>query len=242
MLRLTKRVSKGLRKLKTDIMRKVVARLYLAGEGIEIGGLHNPLPVPRKASVRYVDRMSVDDLRIQYPELKREKLVHVDIIDNGELLETIEDETQCFVIANHFLEHSQNPLLAAQNMLRVLKLGGVLYVALPDKRYTFDAARPVTTLAHVIDDFNHGPAGSRFSHFEEWVHFVNGVTGDSEIAEKATALMEQDYSIHFHVWTQKEMLELFLYISHSICFDFEIILKNGDEVILVLRKSEQAAK
>lgn len=220
-------------------MRKGISHLYLSGEGVEIGGLHNPLSVPRKASVRYVDRMSAEELRKQYPELNDKRLVHVDIIDDGERLETISDSTQDFVIANHFLEHSENPLNAVRNMLRVLKNNGILYAALPDKRYTFDAGRPVTPLAHILDDYAQGPEHSRLSHFHEWVRLVDGVSDAAEITAKAAALLDLNYSIHFHVWTQKEMLELFLHISQSYRLDFEVILKNGDESIFILRKLEQ---
>ena len=63
---------------------------------------------------------------------------------------------QDFVIANQVLEHFQNPLLALQNMLRVLKPGGVLYLSLPDKRFSFDVDRPVTTVEHVLRDYRRG--------------------------------------------------------------------------------------
>src|SRR5437763_15908927 len=59
--------------------RVALARLYLRGEGIEIGALHNPLPLPRRAKARYVDRLSVADLRRQYPDLRDKPLVKVDI-------------------------------------------------------------------------------------------------------------------------------------------------------------------
>ena len=92
--------------------------------------------------MKYVDRMTVAELRRQYQELAGDPLVETDIIDNGEQLTTIRDETQDFVIANHFIEHCQNPIQTFQNLFRVLKPGGVLYVAVPDKRFTFDADRP----------------------------------------------------------------------------------------------------
>ena len=69
--------------------REALAAHYLRGHGIEIGALHNPLKVPRRAHVSYVDRMAVPDLRAHYPELAREKLVPVDIIGDGETLSTL---------------------------------------------------------------------------------------------------------------------------------------------------------
>ncbi|MFL5664663.1 MAG: methyltransferase domain-containing protein, partial [Ktedonobacteraceae bacterium] len=114
--------------------REFIAKTYISGNGIEIGALHRRLRVPKKARVKYVDRWSVPELREQCPELRFYWLPRVDIIDNGEQLKTIGDSTQDFVIANHFLEHCQNPIGAISNMLRVIKQGGVIYLAIPDKR------------------------------------------------------------------------------------------------------------
>src|SRR5215510_2466385 len=110
--------------------RELIAEAYLTGLGIEIGALHNPLKVPSAATVRYVDRLSALDLREQYPELADQELVNVDIRADGELLETIPDSSQDFVIANHFVEHCQDTIGAILNMLIVLKPTGVLYLAL----------------------------------------------------------------------------------------------------------------
>ena len=147
--------------------RESIASMYLRGEGIKIGALHNPLLLPQSAKIKYVDRMSLPDLRKQYPELGSKELVDVDILDDGELLATIKDSTQDFVIANQFLEHCQNPIGAIRNMLRVLKEGGVLYLSIPDKRYSFDADRPVTSIEHLLKDYQEGPEWSKKQHFEE---------------------------------------------------------------------------
>src|SRR5438309_632310 len=55
--------------------RDAIAAIFLRGDGIEIGALHQPLPVPASARVKYVDRMTVADLRRQYEELAAEPLV-----------------------------------------------------------------------------------------------------------------------------------------------------------------------
>jgi predicted SAM-dependent methyltransferase len=234
----------GIKKLKRlmglfvlTIDRDAVAATYLKGNGIEIGALHNPLKVSERASVRYLDRMSVADLRGQYPELATENLVDVDIVDDGEHLGTVADESQDFIIANHFVEHSQNPLLAIANMFRVLKVGGMLYIALPDKRYSFDVDRPVTSLDHLLRDFQEGPEWSRKGHFEEWAWFVSGAESLEEREHIVSKLMIMDYSIHFHVWSQKEMVELILYLQTAHIFEIELMLRSGGENIFILRKS-----
>lgn len=219
-----------------SIDRDAVATTYLRGDGIEIGALHNPLKVSEKARVKYVDRMSVAELRRQYPELAAENLVEVDIIDDGEYLAAVADGSQDFVIANHFVEHSQNPLLAVSNMLRVLRGGGVLYLALPDKRYSFDAERQVTSLDHVIRDFQEGPEWSRKTHFDEWVRYFCKVEDPVEHEQEVSKLMAMDFSIHYHVWSQKEMVELVLFIQSVHACEIELMLKCGKEFIFILRK------
>lgn len=219
--------------------REFVADTFIRGRGIEIGALHMPLGVPRSAKVKYVDRFSVEALRKHYPELNGKELVRVDIIADGERLETVQDATQDFVIANHFIEHCQNPVGALINMFRVLKPGGVLYLAIPDKRNSFDADRPVTTLEHVMRDYEEGPAWSKRQHFEEWTRLVNKVQDDEE-AEKQIALnLSIDYSIHYHVWTQAEMLELIVALRKMVSFEVELCLKHEAEVIFILRKNNQ---
>ncbi len=221
------------------VSREAIANQYLRGEGIEIGALHHPLRVLRAATVRYVDRMPVEKLRRHYPELRREHLVPVDIIDDGEHLSQIPTSSQAFVIANHFLEHCQDPIRALLNMLRVLTPGGVVYLAVPDKRYTFDQARPVTPVDHLIRDFEEGPNWSRRQHFEEWVRLVNKVADEDELLRQVSRLMEMDYSIHYHVWTQAELLELMLTLRQKmgIGLDIELCTRGGNEVVTVLRKT-----
>ncbi|MGA9770105.1 MAG: methyltransferase domain-containing protein [Blastocatellia bacterium] len=216
--------------------RELLAESFIRGRGVEIGALHMPLRVPRSAKVKYVDRLSVDDLRKHYPELNDKNIVNVDIIANGEQLETIDDSTQDFVIANHFIEHCQNPVGALINMFRVLKPGGVLYLAIPDKRYSFDVDRPRTPLAHLMRDYREGPEWSRRQHFEEWTRLVNKVRDDQAAEEEIARNMSRDYSIHYHVWTQADMMELIVAMRQMVSFDVELFLRHEAEAIFILRK------
>src|SRR5437588_12306604 len=87
---------------KTDF-RLLLSSFYLQGHGLEVGALHQPLELTSKASVQYVDRLSVADLRKHYPELNSVNLVDVDIIDDGERLTTVANDSQDFIVANHML-------------------------------------------------------------------------------------------------------------------------------------------
>lgn len=233
--------------LNSAFSHQSIVKRYLHGQGIEIGALHNPLQVPSTVTVRYVDRMSTADLKQQYPELATKNLVPVDIIDDGETLSRIGNDTQDFVIGHQFLEHCQNPIGAIANMLRVLKVGGILYLSVPDQRYTFDRHRPTTDITHLLRDYTEGPAWSKQQHFQEWATFVNlqytnpqDAAQDHRVAIEADRLMAIDYSIHYHVWTPDAILELLLTLKRSLkfAFELELLLQNRDEVIMVLRKSE----
>jgi O-antigen biosynthesis protein len=221
--------------------RAQLAAEFLRGRGVEIGALHQPMPVPPGAGVTYVDRMTVEDLRAHYPELAELPLTPVDVVDDGERLDMFADESIDFLVANHFLEHCENPIGTIETHLRKLRPGGVLFYAVPDKRYTFDFRRPRTKLAHVIGDYENGPEASRHDHYVEWERMIYeaGTPAPSEevALSKAKRHERERYSIHFHVWTQADLLELFLHCRERFeTFDLEAVRRSGLENIVVLRK------
>jgi SAM-dependent methyltransferase len=228
--------------------RTEFARAYLAGEGLEIGGLNWPLDAPPWAVVRQVDRMSTEDLKREYPEVADQPLLNVDVVDNGETLETIPDGSQDFIIANHFLEHTQDPIGTIGIHLGKLKPGGVLFYAVPDKRYTFDFRRTITPLAHMVRDHEEGPEGSRREHFDEWTSLVGGTEEDRATDDayrkfmqwadtEARRLEDEDFSIHMHVWDQASFLALLLHCRERFAnFDIEVIAQRSIEIVVILRK------
>ncbi len=221
-----------------NLDREAIAAHYLKGDGIEIGALHNPLKLPRGAHARYVDRMSREDLRRQYPELASRDLVPVDIIDDGERLSKIADGSQDFVVANHFLEHCENPLQTLTELVRVLGPGGILFMCVPDKRYTFDAPRSVTPFDHIEQDLREGPAWYRTKHFKDWVEHVEHIADPAGIAKRTDELIAQNYSIHYHVWTLEDLVDLVRRAPQvlNLSYNIECIQMGEGEVVLVLRK------
>src|SRR2546421_13075309 len=89
--------------------RSELARHFLRGNGLEVGAAYSPLDVPPETGVTYVDRMTDEELRGHYPELA-ELIIPVDLVDDAERLTTVPDESQDFIIANHFLEHCEDPI------------------------------------------------------------------------------------------------------------------------------------
>jgi len=217
--------------------REDLARRWLTGRGIEVGALHKPLPVPTDVRVCYVDRMSTAELYAQYPELTGMPLVPVDRIDNGERLETFVDDSQSFIIGNHLLEHCEDPIGMVSAWMRVLKPGGIAYLAVPDKRFTFDSRRLPTDWFHLLADRRDGGIASRTAHYREWAEAVEGLTGEAA-AIRAQSLVAARYSIHFHVWTTATLVAFFERCSHELELGFALRdrVRNGVETLVILQK------
>ena len=52
--------------------------------------------------------------------------------------------------------------------------------------------------------------------------------------------MAEQAPIHYHVWTQTELLELVSALRRMCRFEVELILRGDNEVIVVLRKDSAA--
>jgi SAM-dependent methyltransferase len=218
---------------RAGLNRETLANIYLNGSGIEVGALHCPLKVPSDVKVQYVDIKMPEELQKFYVDLPN--ITVPDIVTDGEKLGGIEDGSQDFVIANHFLEHCEDPIGTIENFLRVVKPSGILYLALPDKRFTFDVRRPVTTFEHLVRDYREGGEWSRFGHHEELHRLLFGITDEKQIRRHINGMAET----HYHVWTQTEMLEMVVRLRRELGFDFDLeafVNHPPLEAILIIRK------
>jgi SAM-dependent methyltransferase len=220
-------------------VRDFLVRQYLCGSGIEIGALNLPCKVPEGTKVLHVDTKTTEELIKYYGrEMHGQTVVKVDLVTDAQRLAGIESGSQDFAAANQVLEHLENPLLAMENILRVVKPGGIVFLSLPDKRHTFDSGRPVTSFEHILEDYRRGPEASREAHYREWMELVEKVAPE-EAAERLNILMNVlHYPIHFHVWTQFEMWEMFDKMRAVLPFPYEIecFKANEAEALFVLRK------
>lgn len=218
--------------------RQVLSYRHLRGQGLEIGALHRPTPMAAGAHTKYYDYLSAEENRKRLPELANEKLVHVDYIGDGEKLEQIADGSLDYLIANHMLEHCQNVIATMRVFWSKLKDGGVLFITLPDKRFTFDYRRELTPFEHLQQDEARGPGQSLYDHYVDFQRNVVGTKGGCLTEAEVRALPHVD--VHFHVWTQVEIIEMFLRMRREHGFEWEIaaIMHNGHEVVVVARKEK----
>ncbi|HSO07549.1 MAG TPA: methyltransferase domain-containing protein [Pelomicrobium sp.] len=199
--------------------RARVARPHLRGEGLEIGALHFPLRVPRRARVRYVDRMSKADALRAFPDLDPDRVVSPEFIDDGFTLADVPDASQDFLIANHVLEHAPDVLGTLETWSRVLRPGGHLILSVPVAARCFDRERPLTPVAHFEEDYRLRQAGredefwqATRAHYDEWTRtsHVNILReqgrevperSEAEIERETDARLAQRVEIHFHTFS-----------------------------------------
>lgn len=185
-------------------------RRHLHGTGMELGALGRPFRVAAGTRVWYVDRMAGGGLRAQYAEVATPIVNPHVVADATEL--PVAPGTLDFIIASHLLEHLPFPLKALQKWHEALRPGGVLLLRVPDKRFTFDARREITTLEHLVEEHDHPERFDRRRHFADWTANVMGLpVGTPRFERKLQELLDADYSIHYHVWTCDDVRRLIDY-------------------------------
>jgi len=129
-----------------DRKHYLLARIDPATQhGLEIGALCRPVISPAAGHIEYVDRLSTEALREKYaadPNVDVSQIVPVSyVLGASTLPEAVGDARFDYVIASHVIEHVPDPIGWFREIAAVLKPGGVLALAIPDKRWTFDCRR-----------------------------------------------------------------------------------------------------
>ncbi len=142
----------GLGTRESRVLRAIDSRL----PGVEIGPSHNPIAPKRLGyKTHVVDHLDQAALRAKYTghAVNLDNIEEVDFVWHGEPLTELIGATARYgwVIASHVLEHIPNPVLFLQQCEGLLELGGVLSLAIPDKRYCFDCLSPTTSTGELLD-------------------------------------------------------------------------------------------
>ncbi|MGH7995010.1 MAG: methyltransferase domain-containing protein [Opitutaceae bacterium] len=184
----------------------------LHGDGIEIGAFDQPSRLPAGASVRYVDVFTRKEGMQTFPEVDSSSIVDPDVISNLDKqgLGVIPDASADFVIACHVLEHLANPIGAIAEMFRVLKRDGCLVVAVPDKRFTFDKPREITSFEHLWLDYLNKAQSSDDDHYSDFLSAIMPLhqMPKSEWPEHIQRARRRNE--HAHVWDSNAFADLLL--------------------------------
>jgi SAM-dependent methyltransferase len=125
-----------------------------------------------------------------------------------------------FVLSSHMLEHTANPMLALSELRRLLTDRGILVLVLPDKRHTFDHRRPVTTLGHLVDDFNAKVTEDDLTHLPE-ILALHDLTRDPEAGDLMAFRLRstrnsENRCLHHHVFDMDLAIKLVEYVGFEV--------------------------
>ena len=131
---------------------------------------------------------------------------------DGVDLHTLADGSYDVTMSSHVIEHLANPLRALAAWRRVTRPGGHLLLIAPHMSATFDHRRPVTTLAHMVEDFEQGVEESDLTHLEETLRLHDRARDGEGADEEAWAQLRRDNErtrvLHHHTFTTATLLAL----------------------------------
>jgi len=225
-------------------VRAEIGLAFLKGRGIEVGPGDRPFPIPAGAHTSYGDIRKHEALKNYF---QATDLTPVQDID-AQTFDGINNESLDFVISAHVIEHLLDPIGSIVNAIRVLKVGGIHILIVPDMRQTFDRNRPETTIDHVLIDFADGGASTLRNSYEEHLRYVHPyLTGETypeaDIQHHADENVKhwRAFDCHFHAWSQAGFEQLLEAARQFAPFKVEATVSVVNENIFVLRKVAGAA-
>jgi predicted SAM-dependent methyltransferase len=217
-------------------------------DGLEIGPLARPTVSKMESAgrIKYVDIYNAETLR----ELNKNNpdvpnindIVETDFICGENKLSELVDEKQYdYVIASHIIEHVPDMLGWLKEIGEVLKDNGILSLAIPDKRYTFDYLRDLSTPGMLIEAYlvNRRRSGPReafdFAYSARTVDVVSAWEGSIEETTLkpftdlkdafniAKYCLENYKDLHVNVFTPSSFFDLIEVASRLELLDFSIV-------------------
>lgn len=228
-----------------------LAARHLRGRGLEFGALHAPVQVGPACTMEYADKLTRDesyelfyDMREQYGAQMVE-VDHIVDLDLDDLL-SLEAHAHDFYIAAGVIEHLVNPLRFLENVHRIMKPGGLFLLSAPDRDYTWDCDRELTTNEHLLDEYERGERVLSDEHLEEFIRAASPIPLPDEEPHRTNLLeFHRARTIHVHVWDTTTFPELLRFANERLALTFEIVESAGPHpgmgnVLYVLRKGREA--
>lgn len=193
----------------TSIDVREIAASKLRGTGLEFGAGASPFPVPLECNVRFADAYSYEALKTgMYPGQEIHNLIYPDYVTDIKTLAGIPDNSLDFIIACHVIEHTNNPIAAIDSCYRALKPEGSLVLVVPDMTKTFDSKRELTTLAHLIEDYELPSPERDRKHYEEYYTKSYTIPTEAIFSDYISSKQAEGSDLHYHTWTFESFGEL----------------------------------
>jgi len=122
-----------------------------------------------------------------------------------------------FVVLCHSLEHFSNPLKVLEEVTKVLKKTGYILIIVPNKEYTFDHKRMITTIDHLLEDYNANIDEKDLTHLEEILEkhdlSMDIPAGNYEDFQKRSLKNFENRCLHQHVFDLELVSQVFDYFA-----------------------------
>ncbi|WP_279361404.1 class I SAM-dependent methyltransferase [Xanthomonas sacchari] len=142
---------------------------------LEIGPSYNPI-LPKKDGFKVfvVDHATQDELVAKYQAYGVADTSSIEQVDFVTIdLSTLQGEEKFdLIVASHLIEHTPDLIKFVKDCSSLLTDTGTLALLVPDKRYCFDALRPLTSPGAVIDAHLHHQTrhvGGLLDHYSYFV-------------------------------------------------------------------------
>jgi SAM-dependent methyltransferase len=200
--------------------------------GIEIGGPSSIFAwgglIPVYPHARRIDNVNFASKTIWEEATKEGETFHFyarkaagrQFLAEGADLRAIPSGKYDFVLSSHMLEHTANPLRALEEWRRVLQPGGAVILVVPARDATFDHQRPITTLAHLVEDFETGTGEEDLTHLAEVLQLHDlsrdpGAPDAGKFRERAERNAEFR-SLHHHVFDTRLVVEVVFHAGFEL--------------------------
>lgn len=244
-----------------DLILKYVSKGDL---GIEIAPWFSPIaPKSEGYNVKTLDVFDTEELRLRCskdPNISA-NIDAIEVVDFVAAASNIDEIVASldrlgqydYIISSHNFEHLPDPITFLQASARVLKKGGFLTMAIPDKRYTFDRWRSISNTSDLLKAFyEKRKKPSLFQWFNHTMSFYDAKSNalKTSLVKTFASLQSMlsighDEYLDVHVFTYTpqsfELIINELIAVDLISFDVvEIVERGGFEFFVHLRKVDAA--
>jgi hypothetical protein len=246
----------NLKEKRRELARKLIgnrfdlAYYYCKGIGIEVGAMSSPyMGFSHATSVKYADIFSSSQLREIISSLHVDGMYEKDIVNTDILLKAPKyslfdaiTEQVNFVYSSNVFEHHSNPIFCLIDQMKCINIG-VVYLVIPNKNYTYDKHRSLTSIDKLIDKYERDDFTNTIDEAMDVIvgtdkHPVYDLYKKDPERYSRDMIEKKEGIHHYYTYDLSNMLDLIDYAQQKIDFKISYIsAEDSCDLHLALRKS-----
>ena len=229
---------------------------------LEIGALDSPTYQKSEARISYLDWFTTEECCESIKDLQNrnvDKVVNVDYVIKTKHFAEYIDFSFDLIIANHVIEHIPDIVTWFSELQKILGPHGAIFLAIPDRRYTFDYLRPETDAVEILRCFQEDLQSASYYQILRSIFYFRPITTEDvwagNIDKKKDArrytfkqaidltrnLLDTGESVHCSVFSSSKFENLWNELIESGLVNLEIahiqdVQPNTNEFFVLLRE------